>query len=57
VNGAIVQKARSSCSQQDRHQGRRVTLVVMVLTQNPAGFRRQRMHSWTVRGGMPVRFQ
>ena len=37
-------------AQQDRHQGRRTVLLPGRLTQNPAGFTRQWMHSWMVCG-------
>ncbi|HEY1641415.1 MAG TPA: hypothetical protein VGG35_12055 [Streptosporangiaceae bacterium] len=36
---------RLSAPQQDRHHGRRVVRPPVLLTQNPAGFARQRMQS------------
>lgn len=48
-NGIMSQRSRSSPWQQDRHQGRR-TVPPARLTQNPAGFCAQWMHSWMVCG-------
>src|SRR6266480_4270551 len=42
--------SRSRSSQQDRHHGRRTTLVFLPLTQNPAGLTRQWMQSGKVCG-------
>jgi len=42
-NAVMWQPARSSSSQQARHQGRRTTLSLVRLTQNPAG----RSLQWT----------
>ena len=43
-------QAGSRSWQQDRHQGRRTVWSPLRLTQNPAGFCRQWMHSWMVCG-------
>jgi len=53
VNGATLQLLRSRSWQQVRHQGLRTTLAFLRLTQNPAGFWWQWMHSCTVRGSNP----
>jgi hypothetical protein len=46
----MSQRSRSSPAQQDRHQGLRTVLPPVRLTQNPAGFSRQWMHTWMVCG-------